>query len=130
MILTPHFSINEFQCHDGTPVPEELIPNCKALCEQLEILRTELGCSIHINSGYRTKEYNAKQHGSATNSQHLQAKAADITTSKYTPSQIHAIIERLIKEGKMHDGGLGWYDTFIHYDVRPTHARWDFRKNK
>jgi hypothetical protein len=25
---------------------------------------------------------------------------------------------------------LGLYDTFVHYDIRGTKARWDYRKNK
>jgi len=30
----------------------------------------------------------------------------------------------------MKQGGLGLYDSFVHYDVRGVKARWDFRKNK
>ena len=33
-------------------------------------------------------------------------------------------IERLIREGKMEDGGMGRYSTFVHYDVRGSRARW------
>ena len=41
-----------------------------------------------------------------------------------TPRQVKAIIERLIKAGKMHNGGIGLYPGFVHYDVRSRPARW------
>ena len=34
---------------------------------------------------------------------------------------------QLIKEGKMKEGGIGIYSTFVHYDVRGWKARWDRR---
>ena len=132
MKLTEHFNINEFACNDRehTPVPEEFIYNCIELSKNLEVLRAELKCPIHINSGYRTKAYNASLQGSATNSQHLQAKAADITTAHHTPSEIRAKIIELINAGKMKQGGVGFYNNFIHYDIRGVKARRDFRSNK
>ena len=36
------------------------------------------------------------------------------------------IIEDLIDFGVMLQGGLGLYDTFVHYDIRKTRARWDY----
>jgi len=39
-------------------------------------------------------------------------------------------IEDAISNGEMLQGGLGLYDTFVHYDIRGTKARWDYRKNK
>jgi hypothetical protein len=50
--------------------------------------------------------------------------AGDIVSEKYTPVQLRAIIEKLIKEGKMKQGGLGAYKTFTHYDIRGVKARW------
>jgi uncharacterized protein YcbK (DUF882 family) len=64
--------------------------------------------------------------GGGSNSQHLYAKAADIVVKGYTPKQVHAKIEELTKAGKMTQGGLGLYKTFVHYDIRSTKARWDF----
>ena len=37
-------------------------------------------------------------------------------------------LAKLISEGKMHNGGVGLYNTFVHYDIRATPTRWDLRK--
>ena len=34
------------------------------------------------------------------------------------------LIEELINEGLILQGGLGDYPTFTHYDIRKTKARW------
>jgi uncharacterized protein YcbK (DUF882 family) len=119
--MTKNFQLAEFKCNDGTPVPLELVPNVKLLAQNLQVLRDELGVPIVLNSAYRTKAYNERIGGKA-NSMHLKAMAADIRTSK--PKELAATIERLIKEGKMRQGGIGIYGTFVHYDVRGTKARW------
>ena len=54
----------------------------------------------------------------------MSACAADIKVKGYEPREVHRIIERLIAEGKMAEGGLGLYETFVHYDVRGRRARW------
>ena len=79
--------------------------------------------SITINSGYRSPKHNAKI-GGAKNSQHLTGKAADIAVQGFTPKQVAEVIENLISQGKMTQGGLGVYSTWIHYDIRGTKARW------
>lgn len=121
--ITENFHIREFKCNEGTKVPDHLIENVIELAEQLQVIRDHIGISIHINSGYRTKEYNTKAEGSPK-SQHLLAKAADMVTSKYTPKQFAGIIKKLIKEKKIKQGGVGIYPSFVHYDIRGTVARW------
>lgn len=123
MKLTPNFDLEEFHCRDGTKVPPELMPNVRELAANLQILRDEIGEPVHINSAYRHKAYN-KKIGGVPSSQHIQAKAADITVKSYTPKQLAAVVERLIKAGRMKQGGLGIYPGFTHYDVRGTKARW------
>ena len=123
MQLTQNFSLQEFACKDGTQVPAELLPNVQKLAAQLQILRDYLGESIHINSGYRSPEHNKKVGGKKA-SQHLQAKAADITVKSKTPKQLAAIIEKLISEGKLKFGGMGVYPGFVHVDIRNGKARW------
>jgi len=121
--LTENFHIREFKCNDGTKVPIELEANVRLLADQLQVLRDHIGIPIHINSAYRTELYNAKIGGSPK-SQHKIAKASDLTTSKYTPKQLAVIIKKLIKDGKMMQGGVGVYPSFVHYDCRGTEARW------
>ena len=123
MKLTENFHISEFACKDGTQVPDELIDNVVTLADSLQALRDVLSTPIYINSAYRHEQYNASIGGSKS-SQHIQATAADIRTEKHTPNDIYNTIESLIKEGKMTQGGLSEYSTFVHYDVRGYKARW------
>ena len=125
--LTKNFCIEEFDCHDGTQVPSSLFANVNALAFNLQILREHLNKPIHILSGYRTITYNQKV-GGAPHSQHLLAKAADIQVKGVSPYSLARIIEELILEDFMKQGGLGIYNTFTHYDIRGFKARWDFRK--
>jgi len=138
MQLTKNFSLKEFDCSDGTPVPDFVTikgktypvkENIKKLAEQLEILRTEINSPLFINSGFRTVEYNKKV-GGVSNSQHLYGIASDVRSTKFTPLQLSIIVEKMISEGKLQFKGLGLYDTFIHLDLRKTKSRWDFRKHK
>lgn len=121
--LTENFNLPEFACNDGTPVPAELLGNVKELAKNLQVLRNALGESIRVNSGYRTPAYN-KKIGGVSNSQHLQAKAADIVVKSKTPVQLAAAIESLISYGMMKQGGIGIYPGFVHYDIRGEKARW------
>lgn len=123
MQLTTNFHLDEFKCKDGNGVPTDLLPNVQLLAKNLQVLRDFLGAPLHINSGYRSIAYNKKVGGKPL-SQHLKAKAADITTKNKSPKQLAAIIEKLIAEGKMKQGGLGIYPGFVHYDVRGNKARW------
>ncbi len=123
MQLTKNFKLDEFTCRDGSVVPGEHLPNVKKLCENLQILREEIGRPIVVISGYRSPEYNTKIKG-AKKSQHLTASAADIIVNGMTSLEVRDTIIRLIKEGKMCKGGVGIYPTFTHYDVRGYNARW------
>lgn len=123
MQLTKDFELIEFVCKDGTAVPDSFMQNVKELAENLQVLRDELGEPIRINSGYRSPSYNRRIGGKPA-SKHLLAQAADITVKGRTPRQLAAIIERLIRTGKMKQGGIGLYPGFVHYDVRGTRARW------
>ena len=132
--MTKNFSLKEFQCKgscndcgDDCEMPQEVYENIIKLSQQLQLLRDYTGRPITINSAYRSPEHNAKIGGVKT-SQHLLGKAADITIQSLKPAEVYRIIEDLIEMGEMLQGGLGLYDTFVHYDVRRTRARWDYRK--
>lgn len=126
MKLTKNFNSDEFACKDGTKVPKQYFSNVKKLAENLQVLRDHLGKPIIINSGYRSPKYN-KSVGGASASKHLLAEAGDIRVSGMTSKQVHSEILKLIAEGKMHNGGLGLYNNFVHYDVRKGVSRWDLR---
>tara|TARA_R110001632_G_scaffold1171_5_gene4736 strand:- start:2928 stop:3323 length:396 start_codon:yes stop_codon:yes gene_type:complete len=124
MQLTTNFTLREFECNDGTPVPKKYIDNVKELAHNLQVLRDEIKKPISINSGYRHSFYN-KRIGGAKFSQHLTASASDIVVRDMTPKKLARTILKLIKSGKMKQGGVGLYNGFVHYDIRGTKARWD-----
>ena len=84
MKLSAHFALAEFTRSESAkrhgvsnePTPEHL-QNLITLCEKvLEPIRMKFG-SINISSGYRSKALN-HYIGGSLNSQHCEAKAADI----------------------------------------------------
>lgn len=128
MRLTENFSKEEFDSKDGAEMPDEVLENIKELARNLQIIRDSIGIPISINSGYRSPEHN-KAVGGASKSQHLTGKAADLKT-RMKPSILHKFILGLINEGKISEGGVGLYNSFVHYDIRGTKARWDFSDKK
>ena len=125
--ITEHFRYSEFACHDGTPYPREWLDRLEALCLVLEQLRLITGSRIQINSGYRTPEYN-KKIGGARLSQHVEGRAADIT-GKFQSVHYFNIANEMRKNG-IFAGGLGYYHTFIHIDIRGSNATWGRDKVK
>jgi len=123
--MTKNFKRQEFECKCGCQMPLEVYENIIKLSSQLQFLRDYTGRPISINSAYRCVPHNANVGGSKT-SQHIYGKAADITIESLKPIEVYAIIEDLIDFGVMLQGGLGLYDTFVHYDIRKTRARWDY----
>lgn len=121
--LTKNFSLEEFKCKDGSDMPNNVLSNITELAKNLQVLRDTLNKSIKITSGYRSPEHNAKIKG-AKNSQHVKGTAADIKISGMTPKEVALVIERLIESGKMKQGGIGIYPSWIHYDIRGIKARW------
>tara|TARA_R100000005_G_C4936995_1_gene163316 strand:+ start:214 stop:540 length:327 start_codon:yes stop_codon:yes gene_type:complete len=97
--------------------------NLNKLAKNLQKIREEIGIPIRIMSGYRSPEYN-KRVGGATRSQHVLAKAADLQVSGMSTTELANTIKQLIKDGVIDSGGVGLYETFVHYDVRGRNARW------
>lgn len=121
--ITKNFHYIEFASKDGAKLPKELEANLVELVQNLQVLREYVGKKITINSGYRSPEHNEKI-GGVKESFHVRAMAADIVVEGHTPKQVKEIIQHLILTGRMKEGGIGLYDTFVHYDVRGTKARW------
>ncbi len=121
--LSKNFTLDEFKSKDGAETPPEVLENLRQLAKNLQVLRDYLGKSIKINSGYRSPAHNKAVKGEK-NSYHTKGKAADIVVSGYTPTQLAAVIFKLIEEKKISQGGVGIYPTFVHYDIRGKKARW------
>ena len=122
--LTYNFKKSEFDSKDGSAMPISVFNNIKILAKQLQVLRDYLGVPISINSGYRSPSHNKKV-GGVKNSQHVLGTASDLSVKGKTPKEVYNAIEKLIKEGKMKEGGLGLYNTFVHYDIRGVKSRWN-----
>lgn len=123
--ITKNFNISEMEFYDV--LPPELVANATELLTNLQVLRDAAGKSIKIISGYRSPTRN-KEVGGATMSQHMFGNAADIQIADMKPQQMADLVEKLIKEGKMKQGGLGIYPReggWIHYDTRGAKARWN-----
>lgn len=115
--LSPHFRVREFHSkHD----PSDLVKVDERLLTLLENIRNHVGKAVHINSGYRSPEYNATLKNASPRSQHCNGKAADIWVEGVTPKQIADIAECYLGSS----GGIGIYKTFTHVDVRTSCARW------
>lgn len=122
MRISEHFSVSEFDCHDGTPYPSEWVDSrLKLLADTLEIILAAAGgANLNIMSAYRTPTYN-RSIGSMDGSQHIQGRAADIKHPTMSPDSLHKLILSLYQAGKLPSlGGLGKYNTFLHVDVRPN----------
>lgn len=133
------FATSEFDCHDGTPYPPELVPTrLAALRSVLNPIREHHGAALAVVSGYRTEAYNRKRKG-AKRSRHVKGDGADVRPVVYRNGkpakwgdlsaieQIEAVrlfyegILGLIAQGKLTLlGGLGYYPgKWVHIDTRP-----------
>ena len=122
MKLTNNFSKSEFDCSCGCEMPLEVLHNVQKLANQLQSLRTVVCSPIKINSGYRCPDYNDNVVKGSKNSQHKLGKASDIVMADMTPQETLELIDLLINEGELLQGGLSAYATFTHYDLRTTKA--------
>ena len=125
MMLSEHFSLDELNKHKFD-IPDEVLDNLKMLAVQLEIIRAHFNAPVIINSGYRNLEYN-RNIGSKDTSQHVKGTAADIVIKDVSPDEVADALEFLINTGMLKEGGVGRYNTFTHYDIRGTRARWNYK---
>ncbi|EMS34636.1 Hypothetical protein C943_03323 [Mariniradius saccharolyticus AK6] len=123
MRLSENFLLSEFASKDGADFPPAVIENLRRLAQALEVIRATIRTPITITSGYRSPAHNKAVKG-APNSTHIEGIAADFRAVGMAPNAVAAIIERLISEGKIPQGGLKAYATWVHYDIRGTRARW------
>jgi uncharacterized protein YcbK (DUF882 family) len=125
MMLSEHFSLDELNKHKFD-MSDEVLDNLKMLSVQLEIIRAHFNVPVIINSGYRNLDYN-RNIGSKDTSQHVKGTAADIVVKDVSPDEVADAIEFLINTGMLKEGGVGRYNTFTHYDIRGTRARWNYK---
>lgn len=126
MKLTQHFALSELDCSCGCSLPPRILDRLRRLATALEVMRAEIGQPLTVISGYRCASRN-RAVGGAPASRHLIGDAADLQAQGLTGAELRAVIERLISQRRVPDGGLGTYASKVltcHYDLRPTRARW------
>jgi hypothetical protein len=139
----PHFTIEEFDSHDGARVPRGDESAIEHLAQWwLEPLRAVYG-PVTVHSGYRSYAHNLAV-GGAARSVHLlrtalpsrpaasttPAAAADVTCAQGSPA---AWAEWAFRHRERHPhlvargrGGIGRYTTFLHLDTAGQ-RQWDGR---
>ncbi len=117
-----YFDTKEFESKDGQPSPYGDTVVHRELIVRLNAIRSRFGKPIIVNSGYRSPEHNERV-GGVKNSFHVQGLAADIrpVDLKDLP-ELQSICDELTPHG-----GVGFYNTFVHVDVRGEKSRWDNR---
>lgn len=117
--VSEHFKLREFKCNDNSRV---VVLNDE-LVSILEKARQHFGKAIKINSGYRTVAYNSTLKNSSPDSQHTHGNAADIVVVGVKPIDVYNYFNSYYPDTY----GVGIYNAFVHIDVRPNKARWDYR---
>lgn len=131
--LTRHFTIEEFDCNDGTRVPKEYEEELERLCRTfLEPMRSRFGtCFVH--SGYRTVTYN-RAIGGARSSYHVYTLrrpragvAVDVSFAHGNPRRWKRAARRIRRSRRGGRGGIGYYPAggFVHLDTRDYAADWE-----
>ena len=121
--LSPHFTIEEFDCHDGIHVPPEAIDALHFLVHHvLEPIRNAFGV-VTIESGYRTPHENGMV-GGALDSHHLYDQwpatpAVDFVCATGMPRDWYNHLVAALSAG-----GVGYYRDHTHVDLRSTKTRW------
>lgn len=119
--ISEHFYVVEFDCHDGTPVPKASYDALEAWCNNYGEPLRRAGGAVHINSGFRTRTYNAAI-GGASMSVHVYdapwqhspwAVAVDHVCAQMSPGQVQNW-----HEANTHPDGMGRYGSFTHVDNR------------
>ncbi len=118
---------------DGNELPKEGWKVARSLYEAINVIGIEMDKPFSgfgnvspttINSGYRSPVYNCTVPNSAKNSVHKTGGAADIGIRSDKVETLYNLILRLMNENKIPKGGLGKYNSFVHYDIRGVLKEW------
>lgn len=154
--VSKRFCLRDFLTHDQQAIWPKVLVLRPVLVDKLELIGDELERSglpgrLHVMSGFRTPQYNAKgvgaKGGRASQSRHMYGDAADIfvdadgdgamddlngdgRVSVRDAQVLFAAAERVESRHPGMLGGLSAYPAtsahgpFVHVDVRGTRARW------
>lgn len=125
--LSTHFTLDELRCRCGCALPAGAQETLRSVALALEVLREAIGVPVEVISGHRCEARNRKI-GGARASMHLRAVAVDVQAQGFNGRQLRSVMERLIAERRVPDGGLGVYGDrprTLHYDQRGVRVRWE-----
>jgi hypothetical protein len=123
-IAVTNFSISEFDSKDGAKMSASVRKNIEELMRIMEVVREACGNrEIIITSGYRSAQHNTNV-GGAKNSYHVKGMAADFKVKGMTPKKVYAIVNDLMDSGKIPQGGIGLYKSWVHLDFRGKKVTW------
>jgi uncharacterized protein YcbK (DUF882 family) len=145
--LTKNFMLSQFSSRGNLP-PENYNPidpkgvtrsfpvqaNLKIAATQVEIIKATIetvkkkSVKIKIISGWRSIEHNMSTFSPGSTldpfGNHAQGKAIDFYVKGMSIPELGAIIDVLRSNGGILKGGLGLYETFVHYDIRGQNDNW------
>jgi len=120
-----NFRPKEFYCKCGECLGAPPDPAAtRHLAWVLQQIRDLVNVPIKITSGYRCEAHNQRV-GGASKSKHKLGIAADLQPKGLSTDELHDAIEDLVKSTRIPAGGLGLYNSFVHYDIRSGKARWN-----
>lgn len=122
-MIGKYFSLSEVDPH-GKATPQ-IKQNLKKVVSAADLIREQVG-RLKVTSGYRPLEYN-RSIGSPDSSYHVKGFALDLKPLDTSVEDLHNAILGMIDNGEIPNGGVGIYDTFVHYDTEDTGDRWDKR---
>jgi hypothetical protein len=114
--FTPEEIASRTVVNGGRGPKGPLLLNFDAL-DKLQELRSLIGKPFHVNSAYRSPEYN-RFVGGASRSKHMEGIAFDISMHNQNRTEF----VRLVRQFGFN--GIGHYGTFTHIDTRPNQAEW------
>lgn len=123
MKLSQNFNLDEFTQSESAkrlgisnePTPEVIVNLQLLVTNVLQPLRTALGRSIRVTSGYRSPAVN-KAVGGVKSSQHSEGKAVDIVVDGMSP---HDVVQFLLNMNIEFDQVIQEFGQWVHvsYDV-------------
>lgn len=139
--LSKHFTVEEFDCHNGQRVPRNAEAHLRSLCVHvLEPMRDRFG-PISVSSGFRPLTYNLAI-GSTAGSYHVYERrvvagppltpaagvAADVVPARGDPrkwvawAEAHRVANATLRRRAI--GGVGVYPRsgFVHVDTGPRRS--------
>ena len=112
--VADHFTLGEFQCHNGA----DTVKYDKQIVTALETARRFFNVPITVSSAYRTPDYNKKV-GGATGSYHTKGRAVD-----HYSKLSYSLLAKFYEVYGLKGIGCYYDDNFVHIDSRASKFLW------